>query len=87
MPVALMQQVKEDSTKWINSKGFVRHKFNWQEGFGAFSHSWSHVPAGCTGIGKQEERHRKKSFPTKYKELLTGFEIEFDEAYLFKLLL
>ena len=80
----LMQQVKEDSTKWINRRGFLRHKFNWQEGFGAFSYSRSHVPAVCTYIEKQEEHHRKKTFLTEYKELLTAFEIEFDEAYLFK---
>lgn len=80
----LMQQVKEDSTKWINSRGFVRHKFNWQEGFGAFSYSRSHVPAVCNYIEKQEEHHRKKTFLTEYKELLTAFEIEFDDAYLFK---
>jgi len=52
--------------------------------FGAFSYSRSHVPAVCTYIEKQEEHHRKKTFLTEYKELLNAFEIEFDEAYLFK---
>lgn len=80
----LMQQIKEDSTKWINSRGFVRHKFNWQEGYGAFSYSRSHVPAVCTYIEKQEEHHRKKTFLTEYRDLLNAFEIPFDEAYIFQ---
>ncbi len=35
----LMKQVKQDSSKWINSKGFVNGKFSWQAGFGAFSYA------------------------------------------------
>jgi len=57
-----MQQVKEDSTKWIISKGFLRHKFNWQEGFGAFSYSRSHVPAVCTFIENKRNTIGKRRF-------------------------
>jgi REP element-mobilizing transposase RayT len=28
----LMQNIKGDSSKWINIKGFVRGHFSWQEG-------------------------------------------------------
>src|SRR5690349_4500581 len=37
----LMQDVKASSSKWINEKRFVRGKFSWQEGYGAFSYSKS----------------------------------------------
>jgi REP element-mobilizing transposase RayT len=33
----LMRDVKASSSKWINTKKFVKSKFQWQEGFGAFS--------------------------------------------------
>jgi len=39
----LMQDVKGDSSKWINQKGFIKGHFSWQEGFGGFSYSKSHV--------------------------------------------
>ena len=40
----LMKHVKQDSSKWINTKGFVNGKFSWQSGFGAFSYSKLEVP-------------------------------------------
>jgi REP element-mobilizing transposase RayT len=39
----LMQMVKEDSSKWINTKGFVKGKFSWHSGYGAFSYSKDQV--------------------------------------------
>ncbi len=33
----LLQDIKGDSSKWINMKGLVRGKFTWQSGYGAFS--------------------------------------------------
>jgi REP element-mobilizing transposase RayT len=40
----LMQIVKSESTKWINDNNLTSKKFAWQEGYGAFSYSKSHVP-------------------------------------------
>ncbi len=79
-----MQQVKEDSTKWINEQDFLREKFQWQEGFGAFSYSRSQIGAVCKYIENQEEHHRKKTFFEEYIELLKAFEIDYDERYIFK---
>lgn len=39
----LMQDVKGSSSKWINERKFLNRKFEWQEGYGAFSYSKSHV--------------------------------------------
>src|SRR5688500_12636435 len=33
----LMQDIKGNSSKWINEKRFIKEKFSWQEGYGAFS--------------------------------------------------
>jgi len=80
----LMQDVKGDSSKWINERGFVKGKFSWQEGYGAFSYSRSHVGKVIDYIRNQEEHHRKKTFIEEYTELLDKFGVEYDERYIFK---
>lgn len=80
----LMQQVKEDSSKWINKRKFIRSKFSWQEGYGAFSYSKSQIPRVIQYIEKQEEHHKKKTFIEEYKEFLKAFGVEYDERYIFK---
>ncbi len=80
----LVQVVKRDSSKWINENKLVRGKFSWQEGFGAFSYSHSHLQNVIGYIKNQEEHHKKQSFIEEYKAFLEKFEIEFDEKYIFK---
>lgn len=80
----LMKQVKQDSSKWINSKGFINGKFSWQSGFGAFSYSKTEVPKIINYIKNQEEHHKKTTFLEEYLQLLKDFEIDFNEHYVFK---
>jgi putative transposase len=80
----LVQMLKRDSSKWINENKLVRGKFSWQEGFGAFSYSHSHLSNVIEYIKNQEEHHKKQSFIEEYKAFLEKFEIEFDEKYIFK---
>jgi REP element-mobilizing transposase RayT len=39
----LLQDIKGSSSKWINERKFVKGKFEWQEGYGAFSYSQTQV--------------------------------------------
>jgi len=80
----LAQDVKGDSSKWINQKKFVKGRFSWQEGFGAFSYSKSHVDHVIDYIKNQAIHHKKKTFIEEYHDLLEKFGIEFDERYIFK---
>lgn len=80
----LMQVVKGESSEWINKKGFVKGKFQWQEGYGAFSYSHSQVNRVSAYILNQKKHHAKKSFLDEYKELLEKFEIPHDDRYVFK---
>lgn len=80
----LMQDVKGDSSKWINKKGFVEGRFSWQEGFGGFSYSKSQVNNVIDYIRDQEIHHRKKSFIEEYREYLQIFEVPFDDRFFFK---
>lgn len=80
----LMQDIKGDSSKWINQKRFVKGKFYWQDGYGAFSYSKSHVDEVIDYVKNQEEHHRKKSFMEEYRMFLDKFEVDYDERYIFK---
>lgn len=79
----LVNSVKTNSSKWINSRGFVKGKFNWQEGYGAFSYGQSQLDRVIQYINNQEQHHQKKSFKEEYIELLQRFNVKFEEKYLF----
>ena len=80
----LMRLVKGDSSEWINNEKLTAGKFRWQEGYGAFSYSKSHVDNVVKYILNQEEHHRKKTFLEEYKLMLQKFEVDYEEQYIFK---
>jgi REP element-mobilizing transposase RayT len=80
----LLQDIKGSSSKWINEKNFLRTKFEWQEGYGAFSYAKSEVNSVIRYIQNQEEYHKSESFRDEYLQLLKDFNVEFDERYIFK---
>ena len=79
----LIRDVKNNSSNFINQKKFVKGNFSWQEGYGAFSYSHSHIDSVYQYILNQEEHHKKKTFKKEYIEFLQKFEIHHDEKYLF----
>ncbi|MES2848016.1 MAG: IS200/IS605 family transposase [Bacteroidota bacterium] len=80
----LIRDVKNNSTNFINKSKFVKRKFEWQEGYGAFSYSHSHINNVYDYILNQEQHHKKKTFREEYMEFMKKFEIEYDEKYLFE---
>ena len=66
------------------SKVFVRGRFEWQNGFGAFSVSQSQVSRLITYIENQEEHHKKQTFQMEYLAFLKEYEIDFKQEYLFE---
>lgn len=85
MPVAdIVRDIKSNSSGFINDKGFVKGKFRWQEGYGAFSYSHSHIAKVYDYILHQEAHHQRKTFRQEYHALLEKFEVPFDERYLFE---
>jgi putative transposase len=74
----LMQDIKGDSSKWINQKRFVAGQFSWQEGYGGFSYSKSHVNNVIEYIRNQWKHHRRKSFTREYQEFLDKFKVPYD---------
>lgn len=80
----LVRDIKAGSSKFINDKKWINAKFNWQEGFGAFSYSKSNLDAVVNYILNQEEHHKKRTFKDEYLDFLEKFEIEYDTKYLFE---
>ena len=81
----LVREVKNSSNEFIKEKKFCIG-FHWQEGYGAFSYSHSHLSNVCNYIMKQKEHHRKTTFKDEYIGLLKKFEIAYEEKYLFEFL-
>ncbi|MFZ5430321.1 MAG: IS200/IS605 family transposase [Bacteroidota bacterium] len=78
----LVREIKKSSNSFINER-FTSFRFQWQEGFGAFSYSHSQLSNVIGYIEKQKEHHRKKTFREEYLEFLKAYEIEFKDDYLF----
>ena len=80
----LVRDLKAGSSNFINQQHWVKGKFNWQEGFGAFSYSKSQIDTVIKYILSQEEHHKKTTFREEYFDFLKKFEIDYDEKYVFE---
>ena len=80
----LVREIKANSSRFINEKGWINGKFEWQTGFGAFSYSHSHLTNVIKYIENQEAHHAKKTFKDEYIGLLEAFDIEFKNEFIFE---
>ena len=81
---SFVQSLKIQSTNWINEKHFCKGKFGWQEGYGAFTASRSHVPQIKNYIFNQKSHHKQKAFVEEYITMLNGYGVEYNKDYIFK---
>ena len=79
----LVREIKKASNAWINDNNFCPSKFEWQIGFGVFSHGYREKGIVINYIKNQETHHYKSSFREEYLALLKAYEIDFKEAYIF----
>jgi len=80
----LMQDIKSGSALWINKNGYAMGKFQWQEGYGAFSNGKSQIHLIVNYIKNQKKKHLKKTFQEEYIEILNSFGVEFDMKYIMR---
>jgi len=80
----LVRDIKNNTSKFISDNNYVYGRFAWQEGYGAFSYSHSHIETVYNYINNQEEHHRKRTFKEEYHALLDKFNIPYKDEYLFK---
>jgi REP element-mobilizing transposase RayT len=77
-----VQLIKGGSSKWVHDTFSSQRKFAWQEGYGAFSVSFSQVPKTIAYIANQKEHHRRKSFEEEFFELLKRHNLDYDSRYI-----
>jgi len=80
----VMQSVKAKSSKWLNEGDLITNRFEWQKGYGAFSYSRSQLDDVIRYIQRQEQHHQQMTFREEYLKMLDKFEVNYDEAYIFK---
>ncbi len=80
----LVREIKKSSNSFIKEKSFTKFKFEWQEGFAAFSYSHSALDNVITYIQNQKEHHKQKSFKEEYVSFLEKYQVDFKSDYLFK---
>ena len=79
----MVQEIKNNSSKFINQKQWYPHKFNWQTGYGAFSYTHSHRPIVIKYIENQQKHHQTENFKTEYFNYLKQNKIEYKNEYVF----
>jgi REP element-mobilizing transposase RayT len=80
----LVRDIKNNSSNFINDQKWIKGKFNWQEGYGAFSYSHSQISNVYDYILNQERHHAKQTFKNEYMDFLQKFEVVHDVKYLFE---
>jgi REP element-mobilizing transposase RayT len=79
-----VQLIKGGSSKWIHDEFRHLRKFEWQEGYGAFSVSASQVARTKAYIERQKEHHRKRTFKEEFITLLDKHHVVYDPRYVFR---
>ena len=80
----LVRDIKAISSHFINEKHWIKGKFSWQTGYGAFSYSKSQMNNVVQYIINQEKHHNQKSFKEEFLEFLKLYDIDYNEKYLFE---
>ena len=80
----LVENIKTSSNAWIKENNLSKFKFEWQRGYGAFSHSRSKMDSVVKYIMNQEEHHKRTSFKDEYLEILRKNDIKFEDKFLFE---
>jgi REP element-mobilizing transposase RayT len=78
-----VHEIKRSTTLFINSEKLCLGKFEWQEGYGAFTYGRSQLDDVYAYIQNQEQHHAKMTFKEEYIRFLKKYEVEYDERFLF----
>lgn len=79
----LVREIKKSTNELIKERKLSKFKFNWQEGYGAFSHNHSDLNKVLVYIKNQKEHHKKRTFKQEFIEFLNKFEVDYKPEYLF----
>ena len=80
----LVETIKTSSNHWIKNNNLSKFKFNWQKGYGAFTHSHSQINVVAKYVLNQESHHRRTTFREEYLDMLKKYQISYNDKYVFK---
>lgn len=80
----LVREIKKSSNEFIREKKYCKSRFNWQEGYGAFSYNHSSLNNVIAYITNQKKHHKKVTFKQEYIDFLIKFNIDYQPEYLFE---
>ena len=78
----LLEEIKDNSSRWIKTLGPHYREFSWQGGYSGYSVSQSRVPFVKKYIENQKEHHKTQTFKNEYIQFLKENEIDYNEDYL-----
>jgi REP element-mobilizing transposase RayT len=78
----LIRELKRDSSKWIKGENPRLADFHWQNGYGAFSVSPSHVAPLDAYIANQADHHKSETFQEEFRRLCKKYGVDVDERYV-----
>jgi putative transposase len=81
-PVAFVEQIKRESSKFVKTLGAQYKSFYWQRGYGMFSVGPADRDEAEAYVRNQEEHHRTKSYQEEFRAMLKRYRVEFDEQYV-----
>ena len=74
-----VKDMKGESSHWINQNDFLKVKFHWQRGYGAFSVSASQLDKVKNYIKNQDKHHAKRPFIEEYKEWVKKYGLHYED--------
>jgi putative transposase len=72
----IVKEIKRTSSAWVKEFSPSCKRFHWQNGYGAFSVSQSHLDRVSRYIEQQEHHHRRVTFQDEYRRFLKKYGIE-----------
>lgn len=81
-PMDVLQTLKKDSSKFVKTLDPSLAQFYWQDGYGLFGVSPSHVESVRQYILGQESHHQKETFQEELLRILKKYGAKYDERYL-----
>ena len=78
----LVGSVKRNTTTWIRQQGGMSSKFQWQDGYSAFSVGYKQLDAVRDYIAGQKEHHAQRLFEDEMRGFYRKYNVAFDEEYV-----
>jgi REP element-mobilizing transposase RayT len=77
----LVREIKKSTNNFINENQLNPDRFQWQEGFGAFSYHQSQIGTIIRYVQNQKTHHANKSFREEYDALLEEYQLKPDMKF------